>query len=40
MVATFFDKEGNPCDKKECVSMEISEYDENDVVIFSIISHN
>ncbi len=38
MTAFFFDANDQPCEEKESVSVQIIEYDENDVPVFTIIS--
>ena len=38
-VANFFDKDGNPCKEGMAHTIQILEYDENDVCVFSIIAN-
>ena len=37
MVASFFDKGGNPCIEADAVKTLITEYDKNDVIVFSVM---
>ncbi len=38
MVAHFFDENGKPCLERNAKTIQILEYDNNDVCIFSVIS--